>query len=353
MYQLARSLLFQLDPEVAHHVTMDQLAKWPALARLVVPNWRVPSSLSQNILGLSFAHPVGLAAGLDKDAVAVNGLFQCGFSHVEVGTVTPVAQPGNPKPRLYRLKADEALVNRMGFNNHGAHACATRVAAISKRMGPIGINIGKNKVTDNQHADDDYDAALNIVIAAADYITVNISSPNTPGLRDLQSAETILQLLNRLAPTLNRNNRPVLIKLSPDLTDDSLLQIAVALKERSPVKQFGIIATNTTLSREGLISDAKQETGGLSGRPLRARSTEVIKLVYQATEGRVPIVGCGGIFDAQDAYEKILAGASLVQIYTSFIYRGPRVVQEIALGVAKRLQADGFASIQDAIGQGV
>lgn len=358
LYSLARSVLFQLDAESAHHLTLAQLAKRPYLGRFLAPKWTAPKTLSQTIFDLPFAHPIGLAAGLDKDAIAIDGLFRCGFSSVEVGTVTPLPQPGNPKPRLFRLKADRALINRMGFNNEGGEACARHVnhrrnKSLTTKFGPVGINIGKNKQTDNRLANEDYASVLEMVIDAADYITVNISSPNTPQLRDLQTAETILQLLRRLAPTLTAKDKPVFIKLSPDLNDDEIVDISHGLYRESPVRQVGIIATNTTVSRDGLTSSAKSESGGLSGRPLQSRSTHVIRLIYQATQGQIPIIGCGGIFTADDAYEKILAGASLLQIYTSFIYAGPAVIRNISLGIASKLGADGFSHISQAVGKGL
>ncbi|WAH35828.1 quinone-dependent dihydroorotate dehydrogenase [Alicyclobacillus dauci] len=353
MYRLARALLFQLDPEQAHRVVMGNLSRWPRLAKLAAPKLHIPDSLKQTVLGMNFSHPIGLAAGLDKDAIAVNGLFGCGFSSIEVGTVTPLPQPGNPTPRLFRLKPDEALINRMGFNNEGSAACAGRLQALNNRPGIIGVNIGKNKVTPNETASDDYEKALKMVAHCADYITVNLSSPNTPGLRDLQSASTIIQLLTRLAPTLDAFERPVFIKLSPDLSDSALTHISETIADSSLVGRVGIIATNTTISRQGLKSPEKRESGGLSGLPLQSRSTEVVRIVYRASEGKIPIVGCGGIFNADDAYEKIRAGASLLQIYTAFIYRGPAVVSEIVTGLANKLKEDGFTTISEAVGSEV
>ncbi|MFB5190347.1 quinone-dependent dihydroorotate dehydrogenase [Alicyclobacillus fastidiosus] len=350
MYRTLRSVLFQFDPERAHHIVLDNLGRWPQLAKLAVRPWKTDEILQTTVLGMTVPHPVGLAAGLDKDAIAVPGLFHCGFSIVEVGTVTPVPQPGNEQPRLFRLKADEALVNRMGFNNLGSRACAQRIARMDSPGGYIGVNIGKNKITPNEQAIDDYEKALCDVLDVADYVTVNLSSPNTPGLRDLQSARTIVALLDRLAPHLERAHKPVFVKLSPDLSDAALTHITEALIESRLVGNLGIIATNTTLSRSGLKSVEKRESGGLSGRPLRARSTEVIRLVRRVALGRLPIIGCGGIFNGDDAYEKIRAGADLLQIYTAFIYEGPLVVRNIATRLAERLQQDGFSSLAEAVG---
>lgn len=350
MYKIAKSLLFQLDPERAHHLVIHQMAKYPNLVRVVAPSWTPSPMLRTKCLSMTFDHPIGLAAGLDKDAVAIPGLFACGFSFVEVGTVTPVPQSGNPTPRLFRLIPDEALINRMGFNNQGASACRRQIEALSTRSGVIGVNIGKNKVTQNERANEDYAKALSEVLPCADYITINLSSPNTPGLRDLQSSQSILDLLSFLQPIWEENPKPIFVKVAPDLADESVRDISQALLTSSFRNHIGLIATNTTLSRDHLQSEAARETGGLSGRPLAARSTEVIRQIWLATDGRIPIIGCGGIFDADDAYEKIRAGASLLQIYTSFIYRGPKVVQDIARGLTMLLERDGYASVQDAIG---
>lgn len=350
MYKIARSLLFRMDAERAHHLVLDQLSKRPTLMRLAVPSWTPALSLEQDVLGMRFPHPVGLAAGLDKNAVAIPGLFACGFSSIEVGTVTPVPQPGNPVPRLYRLKADEALINRMGFNNDGCAACADQIDQLRHRPGVIGVNIGKNKMTPNETAAKDYEQALQAVLPVADYITINLSSPNTPGLRDLQSASGILQILERMQPILAEQPKPVFVKLSPDSSDQALIHIAQTLAESTFAHHIGIIATNTTVARDSLQSSARYETGGLSGKPLANRATAVIRTIWRATEGTIPIVGCGGIFDADDAYEKIRAGASLLQIYTAFIYRGPGVVRDIVKGLEKRITADGYQTVQEAVG---
>lgn len=302
------------------------------------------------IRGLPFAHPVGLAAGLDKDAIAVEGLFKCGFAAIEVGTVTPVAQPGNQQPRLFRLKEDEALINRMGFNNLGAKACAEQLALLRNKNGIVGVNIGRNKTTPNEDAALDYSRALRDVISYADYVAINISSPNTPGLRDLQSVQFIEDLLQELQPILDPTAVPVFIKISPDLADESILEIGTRLAASRYAERLGIIATNTTIARPPLNSPNAHEQGGLSGRPLASRSTEVIRLLRQSTRGELPIIGCGGVFDADDAYAKIRAGASLIQIYTAFIYRGPQVIKDIVEGLDLRLRQDGISHIRDAIG---
>lgn len=359
MYSLLRPLLFRMSPERAHTLTLHTLSTFPWFARLVAPRWTATPSLHQTLWNQPFPHPIGLAAGLDKNGVAVDGLFGCGFSHVEVGTVTPRPQPGNPQPRLFRLKEDEALVNRMGFNNDGAPSLCNRLK--NRRMkGVVGVNLGKNKDTPNEEAGNDYVTSLQSLYSYADYIVINVSSPNTPGLRDLQSESALVPLVaaviqERDAQYEARKDRirphrpPVLVKLAPDLSDDAIASLASSLVQAGVE---GFVATNTTIERKQLQSPSRTESGGLSGKPLAQRSTDVIRLLYQTTAGQVPIIGCGGVFSAHDAYEKILAGASLVQIYTGFIYRGPRIVREISMGLSSLLAADGYASVADAVGQG-
>ncbi|WP_197029380.1 quinone-dependent dihydroorotate dehydrogenase [Alicyclobacillus macrosporangiidus] len=351
VYRMLRPILFRIDPEAAHHLTMAALSRAPWAAGLAAGKVQEHPSLHQSLWGLSFAHPVGLAAGLDKNALAIPALFRCGFSFIEVGTVTPRPQPGNPKPRLFRLPADEALINRMGFNNDGATAVAGRVRRWTG-LGVIGVNLGKNKGTPNERAHDDYLALVNVFAPMADYLVINVSSPNTPGLRDLQTQEHLLPLVqavsaarDRVAPPERRP--PLLVKLSPDLADADLQSLAIALAQSGV---DGLIATNTTITRPALATPGVQEAGGLSGRPLRQRATEVVRLLYRATGGRLPIIGSGGVISADDAYEKIRAGASLVQVYTGFIYRGPRLVQEMVDGLAERLARDGFSHIREAVG---
>jgi dihydroorotate dehydrogenase len=308
--------------------------------------------------GLSFANPVGLAAGFDKDGIALRELAALGFGHIEAGTVTFHPQPGNPRPRLFRLPKDQALINRAGFNNHGAAAFAGTVAS-NRPSCVLGVSIGKSKITPLENAIEDYLASFDLVYDTADYIALNVSSPNTPQLRELQQAEQLSALLTSLS---NRNqelqtqrNRshavPLLVKLSPDLNTQDLEMIAdVATR----LKIAGLIATNTTVSRANLIS-SKQDIeacgdGGLSGKPIRNRATEVISLLYKLTNGKIPIVGVGGVFTAADAWEKIAAGASLVQLYTGFIYQGPCVSKRINDGLADLLQTEGFKNLEQAIG---
>ncbi len=357
MYRLLRSLLFRMSPESAHHLVLRTLSLAPGMVSVIAPKFPVPSSLHQKLWNQSFPHPIGLAAGLDKDGIAVNGLLRCGFSFIEVGTVTPQPQPGNPRPRLFRLVEDDALVNRMGFNNKGANALIQHLMR-RKLPGVVGVNIGKNKTTPNERAAEDYVQLIDKLYRIADYITVNVSSPNTPGLRDLQSEQALVPLVQAIKDERDRQFQahkdkvrqhwvPILVKLAPDLSDDALESLAVRLVE---VGVDGLIATNTTIRRDGLVSPLQAETGGLSGRPLQSRSTEVVSLLYKATGGAVPIIGCGGVFSAKDAYAKIRAGASLVQIYTSFVYKGPGVVKEIVEGLESLLKADGFSSIAEAVG---
>ena len=287
--------------------------------------------LQREFLGLSFDNPVGLAAGFDKDAEMIDLLEPFGFGSIEIGTLTPKPQPGNDKPRLFRLKKDKALINRMGFNNEGVSKAVTR---LKKRKAKIivGGNIGKNKLTDNDMAIGDYEYAFEALFAVVDYFVVNVSSPNTPNLRDLQDKEPLSKLLNRLQErnAEKENRKPILLKIAPDLSDDQLQEIVEIVKE---TKIDGIIATNTTISRQGLITDAQKVeeigAGGLSGKPLTARATEVIKFLRQALGQEICIIGVGGIMTPEDAVEKLKAGANLIQIYSGFIYNGPSFVKNI------------------------
>lgn len=282
-------------------------------------------------MGIDFPNPVGLAAGLDKNAECINAFAQMGFGFIEVGTVTPVAQPGNEKPRLFRLVEDNAIINRMGFNNHGVEELVKNVKTSSYR-GVLGINIGKNKDTSESHAIDDYLTCFSRVYALADYVTVNISSPNTPGLRDLQHGSSLDNLLSRLKEAqrtlAKEHNRyvPLVVKIAPDLSDDEIEVMAKSLLKN---EMDGVIATNTTLSRTGLNSRHADEAGGLSGLPLQDKSTHVIRLLSRTLDGKVPIIGVGGVDSAQSAKAKLDAGASLVQLYTSFIYQGPSLIRRI------------------------
>jgi dihydroorotate dehydrogenase len=332
MYKLIiRPLLFLFDPEKVHYFTFSFLKivfKLPFISSIVKNSHKVENKkLERNLFGLTFKNPVGLAAGFDKNAVLFNGLSNFGFGFIEIGTVTPKPQEGNPKKRLFRLKEDKAIVNRMGFNNEGVEAAVKRLK--NRRTDIIiGGNIGKNKITPNENAIDDYVICFNALFEVVDYFVVNVSSPNTPNLRDLQEKEPLTNLLNRLQQenNLQQKRKPILLKIAPDLTDSQLLDIIDIVKI---TKIDGVIATNTTISREGLQSENKKETGGLSGKPLTVRSTEVIRFLAEKSNRAFPIIGVGGIHSAEDALEKIKAGADLIQIYTGFIYEGPQLIKQI------------------------
>ncbi|WP_310392021.1 quinone-dependent dihydroorotate dehydrogenase [Hymenobacter sp.] len=337
MYKsFVKPALFSLDAERAHHFVFDNLrraARLPGTKALLrqLYDYQHPG-LAREVFGLKFPNPVGLAAGFDKNAVLTDELATLGFGFVEIGTVTPRPQPGNPAPRLFRLPQDEALVNRMGFNNDGAAAVAARLARRRNRQLIIGGNIGKNKDTPNEHAAADYVAGFETLAEVVDYFVVNVSSPNTPNLRQLQEKKPLIELLQQVqARNLSRPApRPLLLKIAPDLTDAQLDDILEIARE---TQLSGLVATNTTISRANLTSDAAYVAGlgagGLSGRPLRARATEVIRYLHQKSDGALPIIGSGGVHSAADALEKLAAGASLVQLYTGFIYEGPALVRRI------------------------
>ncbi|WP_040951596.1 quinone-dependent dihydroorotate dehydrogenase [Gorillibacterium massiliense] len=360
---LLKPVLFRMQPEDAHHFTMNAMklgAKIPGALPLMNAMYGVPAhdALATNLWGIHFPNPVGLAAGLDKDAVAIPGFSSIGFGFIEVGTVTPVAQPGNDKPRLFRLPEDLALVNRMGFNNKGAEAMRATLEQTTKRTIPIAVNIGKNKITPNERAEEDYRKCVRALYAYADLFVVNISSPNTPNLRSLQHGEELKRLLaavmderdilgNMEKERKGTEPKPVLVKIAPDLTDGELEQVTETIMGSGV---SGIIATNTTISRDGLTNVNAKETGGLSGKPLTARSTEVVRKLYSLTEGALPIVGSGGIFTAQDAYDRIRAGASLVEVYTALIYEGPGINRKLNRGLLELLERDGFTRLSQAVG---
>ncbi|MGB8930518.1 MAG: quinone-dependent dihydroorotate dehydrogenase, partial [Anaeromyxobacteraceae bacterium] len=322
----------------------------PGLARLerAVP----PAALAVECMGLRFDSPIGLAAGFDKGDAHLAGLFALGFSHVEIGTITPRAQPGNDRPRLFRIPEAKALVNRMGFNNAGAEACARRLAAApaAARFGPVGVNVGKNKTTPNERAVDDYLACIDGLHQYADYLVVNISSPNTPGLRALQERGALEQLIRACAARLAdlAPGKPLLVKLAPDLEPEAFDE---AVEVAIDAGANGIIATNTTLSRPGLASHpVAREQGGLSGAPLEPLATACVRRAYATARGRVPIIGAGGVMTAADAWAKIRAGATLVQAYTGFIYGGPTFVRRVNDGLVQLMAQDGFKAIAEAVG---
>jgi dihydroorotate dehydrogenase len=335
--QLIRPILFFFDPEKVHYFTFSAIrifSKIPGFSSLFRALYEVKDSrLETEVFGLKFKNPVGLAAGFDKNAVLYKELSNFGFGFIEIGTLTPKAQDGNPKKRLFRLKEDSAIINRMGFNNGGVEEAVLR---LKKNNGVlIGGNIGKNKLTPNEEATSDYEICFDALFDYVDYFVVNVSSPNTPNLRALQDKEPLTQLLQTLQ---NKNlakpkQKPILLKIAPDLTDEQLLDIIDIVNE---TKIAGVIATNTTLSREGLQSENKIEAGGLSGKPLAKRATEVIRFLSEKSNKSFPIIGVGGIHSAEDAIEKLEAGASLVQLYTGFIYEGPALVKAINKAILRR-----------------
>jgi dihydroorotate dehydrogenase len=346
-FALVGSLLRSFDPETAHRLTIA------ALKTGLAPADRTPADprLHMRLWGLDFPNPVGLAAGFDKNAEVPDAMLRQGFGFVEVGSVTPRAQPGNPRPRAFRLPEQQALINRYGFNNDGLEPAAARLAARRGRPGLVGANVGKNK--DTVEAADDYAIGIGRLAPLVDYLVVNVSSPNTPGLRALQGKEPLRALLERSLEARaravpDRRPPPLLLKIAPDLTDEDRADIAeVALATGID----GLIVSNTTIARPpGLPEHLAREAGGLSGVPLMAASTAVLADMYRLTGGRLPLIGCGGIASGVDAYAKIRAGASLVQLYTALIYQGPGLVRAIRRHLAAAIRADGFATLADAVG---
>ena len=348
LYRLIGPALRRLPREAAHELTLRALelglGRFFGAAAAADPD---PPVLAQRLWGLSFANPVGLAAGYDKDARVPDAILRLGFGFVEVGTVTPRPQPGNPKPRLFRLEQDQAITNRMGFNSGGLDAVCERLSR-RIRSGIIGVNLGKNR--DANDAAGDYAKGILRTARLADYLVVNVSSPNTPGLRELQHRTMLGSLLERLMNVREETGcrAPLLLKIAPDLTSEERRDIAqVALEAGID----GLIVSNTTVERSpGLVSRHAHENGGLSGRPLFAPSTALLAEMYRLTQGRLPLIGVGGIASAEDAYAKIRAGASLVQLYTALVFLGPDLVNQIKTGLAVLLRSDGFASIAEAVG---
>ncbi|MBF2009706.1 MAG: quinone-dependent dihydroorotate dehydrogenase [Chlorogloeopsis fritschii C42_A2020_084] len=371
IYQVAiRPILFNLlnaDPEWLHSSTISSL-QWLANNSTRPPaslvNKRLQQSLclsdrrlEQTLFGLNFPNPVGLAAGFDKDGVATRIWSSFGFGFAEVGTVTFHAQPGNPRPRLFRLPLDRAALNRMGFNNSGAAAMAARLTECKQYQTssiPIGVNLGKSKVTPLEEAKHDYLNSFRLLKELGDYFVVNVSSPNTPGLRSLQDAPMLSSILEALQQE-NNTQKPIFVKIAPDLEWEAIADI-ISLVETYNLT--GIIATNTTIRRDGLKTQViaqtgkspQQEAGGISGAPLRDRSTEIIRFIWQQTQGKMPIIGVGGIFTPEDAWEKITAGACLIQVYTGWIYSGPMMVRRILEGLLAKLEKTGLNSISEAVG---
>jgi len=345
--KIVRPLMFGLEAERAHELGIRALKSGLAGPFYSDPNVFDFGGIKR--FGLEFPNPIGVAAGFDKNGIVFEQLASLGFGSVEVGTVTVKPQRGNEKPRLFRLPKDNALINRLGFNNDGAKVVAGRLAS-RKRKSVVGVNIGKNKDVPNEEAIENYLACFEIVHPVADYIAVNVSSPNTPGLRDLQKNDNLDELLSALQMRNKElGTKPLLVKIAPDLTEadiESIVDVAIRLK------LSGLIATNTTVSRERLKTNDVDSfgNGGLSGKPLSDRSTEVISMIFKASGGKLPIIGVGGIFTAEDAFEKIAAGASLLQVYTGFVYGGPRFAQDINSGLANILEAKGFSTLDEAVG---
>jgi dihydroorotate dehydrogenase len=360
LYPWLRPFFFSLDPEQAHHLALKALQALQASGAAALPPLSDPN-LGQECWGLRFPNPVGLAAGYDKNAVAPLAWPVLGFGFAELGTITAKAQPGNPKPRIFRLPHDQALINRLGFTNEGATTIGQRLARElppgRPHPIPLGFNIGKSKVTPLDQAVEDYVESCEKLFPFADYLVVNVSSPNTPDLRKLQEAERLQQLLEALIATNQRlaaqnrtPPRPVLVKIAPDLRDEEVVEIA---RVAHAAGASGLIATNTTIARPATLRTLIHEEGGLSGAPVAPRATAVLRLLFRAVEGQLPLVGVGGIFSAEDAYQRIRAGASLVQVYTGLIYEGPFLPRRIVRGLHRALARDGFNHIREAIGKDV
>ncbi len=348
MFSILKPFLFNLDPEAAHDLAIKSLKFNPLPGKMFsVKDERM---LEIDLLGKTFPNPIGLAAGFDKSAEAYNSLFKLGFGFIEIGTVTPLKQFGNPKPRIFRLQNDNALINRLGFNNDGIEVIKKRIQSEAKN-GILGINIGPNKETKDQK--NDFCVGIKNFFDMADYITINISSPNTEGLRDFHDKEKLKDLLSELdkIKKINKTNIPLLIKVSPDIKDSEIPDIIdVALKNNISA----IILTNTTnTNRDNLKDKSKNEAGGLSGEPLQKISTDMIKKFYKYLEGKIPIIGVGGVNSGKSAYEKIIAGASLLQLYTGFVYRGPAAAKEIKKELIQILKSEGIKNIKEAIGKEV
>jgi dihydroorotate dehydrogenase len=338
MYQLLRNILFWFDAEDVHYFSMNMMrffCSFSFIKNILKKRFLPEENFSKEVFGITFSNPVGLAAGFDKNAKYLNELEALGFGFVEIGTVTPLPQTGNPKPRLFRLPKDKALINRMGFNNDGVKSAAERVRSYRKKNKSlliIGGNIGKNKITPNEDAWKDYEICFNELHDTVDYFVVNVSSPNTPGLRDLQqkdSLEIILTNLQQINQT-KTVQKPLLLKISPDLNEHDLNDIIDLAME---IKLDGLVAANTTISRNNLITSQKEidkvGAGGLSGKPLREEATRITNYIHQRTKGTIPIISSGGIFSANDAKEKLENGAALIQVWTGFIYEGPGIVKKV------------------------
>jgi len=348
MFSILRPLLFNLDPETAHDFAIKSLKFNPLPSKIF--EVEDEQMLNIELLGKKFPNPIGLAAGFDKSAEVYNSLLKLGFGFVEVGTVTPLKQYGNPKPRIFRLEDDQALINRLGFNNDGIETIKARIIS-NKKTGILGINIGPNKETKDQK--NDFCLGLKNFFDLADYITLNISSPNTEGLRDFHDQKKLIDLMDALNKTKkdNKSSIPLLLKISPDINNNYISEIAdAAIKNNISA----IVLTNTTIgNRDSLTSELKREEGGLSGVPLHQISTNMIKKFYKELNNKIPIVGVGGVNSGKSAYEKIKAGASLLQLYTGFVYRGPSTAKDIKKELIQILKAEGIKNIKEVVGKGV
>ena len=360
MYKFIRPLLFRIDPETVHDAAHragkmmgHPLFSWKL--RILYPRVR-NAALEQELFGIHFSNPVGLAAGFDKTGDIIDTIDAVGFGHTEVGAVTPEPQEGNDRPRMFRLEADKAAINRMGFNNAGLDVLAGNLRKRRSAI-PVGVNIGKNKVTPNEEAVNDYRKCM-LLLPYVDYISVNVSSPNTPGLRELQDKRPLLAILNAVqeentlwAQKEGVDPKPVLLKIAPDMTNEQFDDVISVVREANI---DGIIATNTTASRDRLQTPAERikeiGAGGVSGQPLGERATEVVSYLYAASNGEIPIIGVGGISTAEQAYEKIRAGASMIQVYTGMVYEGPAIARKINKGLLELLKRDGFSHISEAVG---
>ena len=345
-YQTIKKVLFTLDPETAHTLAslgLRSIAYAPSLLRLLKNHYFVQNStLSQNLFGTTFSNPVGLAAGFDKNGEYITSTPTLGFGYTEIGTITPKPQAGNPKPRLFRLKEDRSIQNAMGFNNKGAEYMLKRLNKLYFLDYPIGINIGKNKLTPEDEAIKDYEILLNMFKDYGDYIIINISSPNTPGLRDLQNEAFITELFT-VAKTIT--NQPILLKIAPDMeADDAITLCKTAIKAGAS----GIIATNTTIDYS--LTKYAKDFGGISGALVREKSFKLFQAIGRELYGKTTLISVGGIEDAEDAYRRIKAGASLIQVYSMLIYNGPKMIKEINEGLTKLIEADGYSNITEAIG---
>ena len=347
MFSILRPFLFSLDPETAHDLAIKSLKLNPLPSKMF--EVEDEQMLKIQVFGKNFPNPIGLAAGFDKSAEAYNSLLRLGFGFIEVGTVTPLEQYGNPKPRIFRLEEDKALINRLGFNNDGMEIIKERIKSNSKR-GLLGVNIGPNKDTKDQK--NDFCLGLKSFFDIADYITINISSPNTEGLRDFHDQEKLKDLLIALNAIKKekKTNIPLLLKISPDIKDNYISEI---VEQATSNNISGIVLTNTTNANRNNLINKNKEEGGLSGEPLQKISTIMIRKFYKELKGKIPIIGVGGVNSGKSAYEKILAGASLLQLYTGFVYRGPSTAKDIKKELIHILKTEGIKNIKDVIGQGI